>query len=127
MTLHWKRQADDIALKLLRTRIDDIALQANTSTQVESLLHIQEFLCFNLKEDISTQNGGSLKLVDKFTYVRNSVSSTENDINTRLANVWTAIDRLSVIWKSDLSDEIKRNFSKQRPCPYYCMDAPLGH
>ena len=35
---------------------------------------------------------------------------TENDINTRLAKLWTVIDRLSVIWKSDLSDKIKRSF-----------------
>ena len=30
--------------------------------------------------------------------------------NTRLAKPWTAIDRLLVIWKSDLTDKIKRNF-----------------
>ena len=41
--------------------------------------------------DISTLNGSSLKLVDKFTYLGSSVSSTETDINTRLAKVWTAI------------------------------------
>ena len=41
---------------------------------------------------------------------RSSVSSTENDINMRLAKAWMAIDRLSIIWKSDLSDEIKLNF-----------------
>ena len=39
-----------------------------------------------------------------------SVSSTERDINTRLAKAWTAIDRLSVIWKSDLTYEIKCGF-----------------
>ena len=42
-------------------------------------------------------NGGSLKLVDKFTYLRSSVSSTKTDINMRLAKVWIAIDRPSVI------------------------------
>ena len=51
-----------------------------------------------------------MKLVDKFTYPRYSVSSTKNDNNTRLAKAWTAIDRLSVIWKSDISDKIKHNF-----------------
>ena len=35
-----------------------------------------------------------------------SVSSTEKDIDTRL----TAIDRLSIIWKSDLTDKMKRTF-----------------
>ena len=44
------------------------------------------------------------------TYLGSSVSSTEKDINTRLAKAWTAIDRLSVMWKSDLTDKIKRSF-----------------
>ena len=51
-----------------------------------------------------------MKLVDKFTYLESSVSSAETDINTRLAKAWRAIDRLSVIWKSDLTDKIKRSF-----------------
>ena len=48
--------------------------------------------------------------VDKFTYQGSSVSSTEKDMDTRLTKAWTAIDRLSVIWKSDLTDKIKCNF-----------------
>ena len=52
----------------------------------------------------------NLKLVDKFTYIGSSVSSTEKDINTRLSKAWTDIDRLSVIWKLDLSDKLKRSF-----------------
>ena len=64
-------------------------------------------MCFNQRGDISTLNGSSLKLVDKVTYLRSSVSSTEKDINMRLAKIWTAINRLSVIWMSDLTDKIK--------------------
>ena len=60
--------------------------------------------------NISTLNSSSLKLVDKFTYLGSSVSSTETDINTSQAKAWTAIDRLSVIWKSDLTDNIKLSF-----------------
>ena len=60
--------------------------------------------------DISTQDGTSLKLVDKFTYQGSSVPSTEKDIDTRLTNAWTAIDKLSVMWKSDLTDKMKRSF-----------------
>ncbi len=52
----------------------------------------------------------SLKLVDRFTYLGSSVSSTEKDIDTRLTKVWTAIDKLSIIWKSDLTDKMKRSF-----------------
>ena len=39
-----------------------------------------------------------------------SVASTEKDIETRLTKAWTAIDKLSVIWKSDLTDKMKRSF-----------------
>ena len=67
-------------------------------------------MCFNQSSDISTLNGRSLKLADKFTSPGSSVSSTETDINTRLAKAWAAIDRLSVIWKSDLTDKMKRSF-----------------
>ena len=51
-----------------------------------------------------------LKLVDKFTYLGSSVSSIEKDIDTRLTKAWTAIDRLSIIWKSALTDKMKRSF-----------------
>ena len=49
-------------------------------------------------------------MVDKFTYLESSVSSTEKDIDTRLTKTWTAINRLSIIWKSDLTDKMKRSF-----------------
>ena len=105
---------------------DDIALLANTPNQAETLLHTleraaagiglhvnthkTEFMCFNQKGDISTLDGTSLKLVDKFTYLGSSVSSTKKDIDTRLMKTWTAIDRLSIIWKSNLTNEMKRSF-----------------
>ena len=72
--------------------------------------HKTEYMCNNQTGDISTLDGTSLKLVDKFTYLGSSVSSTENDIDTRLTKAWTPIDRLSIIWKSDLTDKMKRSF-----------------
>ena len=67
-------------------------------------------MCYNKTGDISTPGGTSLKLVDKFTYLGSSVSSTEKDIDTRLTKAWTAIDRLSIIWRSAMTDKIKRSF-----------------
>ena len=67
-------------------------------------------MCDNQTGDISTLDGTSLKLVEKFTYLGSSVSSTEKDIDTRLTKAWTAIDRLSIIWKSVLADKMKRSF-----------------
>ena len=72
--------------------------------------HKTEYMCYNQTGDISTLDRTSLKLVDKFTYLGSSVSSTEKDIDTRLTKAWTAIDRLSIIWKSDLTDKMKRSF-----------------
>ena len=48
--------------------------------------------------------------MDKFTYLGSNVSSTKKDLNTRLAKAWTAIDRLLVMPKSDLTDKIKCSF-----------------
>ena len=103
---------------------DYIAILANTPNQAETLLHSLEqaaagishhanahkTLCFNQTGDISTLDGTSLKLVDKFTYLGSSVSSTKKDIDMQLTKAWTAIDKLSIIWKSDLTDKMKRSF-----------------
>ena len=67
-------------------------------------------MCYNQTGVISTLDGTSLKLVDKFTLLGSSVSSNEKHINTRLTKAWTAIDRLSIIWKSDLTDKMKHSF-----------------
>ena len=60
-------------------------------------------------------------LRDYFTYLDSNVSSTESDVDIRLVKVRTAIDRISIIWKSDQSNKI---FSKQRLCQFYYMNAP---
>ena len=94
---------------------DDIAILANTPDQAETLLHSleraaasiglnvnahkTEYMCYNQTGDISTLEGTPLKLVDKYTYLGSSVESTEKDIETRLTKAWTAINRLSIIWK----------------------------
>ena len=73
------------------------------------VLSINEYMCFNQTGNISTLDGSSLKLVDKFTFQGCSVSSTEKDIDMHLTKAWTAIDKLSIIWKSDLTDKMKRS------------------
>ena len=88
---------------------DDITILANTPKQAETLLHRLEraaagtglhvnahkieYMCYNQTGDISTRDGTSLKLVDKFTNRGSSVSSTEKDIDTRLTKAWTVIDK----------------------------------
>ena len=105
---------------------DDIAILASTPNQAETLLHSleraaagigfhvnaqkTEYMCYNQTSDITTLDGTSLKLVDKIIDLGSSVSSTETDIDTRLTKEWPAIGRLSIIWKSDLTDKMKHSF-----------------
>ena len=76
----------------------------------ESLYKTESSVSYGRLDDISTLDGTSLRLVDKFTYLGSSVSSTEKDIDTRLTKAWSAIDRLSIIWKPNLTDKMKRSF-----------------
>ena len=69
-----------------------------------------EYTCFTQRSEFSTLNGSSLKVVYNLAYLGSNVSSTETDINTRLAKAWTTIDSLSVIWMSDLTEKMKRRF-----------------
>ena len=75
---------------------DEIAILANTPNQAKTLLHNlerapagigfhfnahkTEYMCYNQTGDISTLDGTSLKLVDKFTYLGSSVSSPEKTL-----------------------------------------------
>ena len=67
-------------------------------------------MCFNQTGNISTLDRSSLKLVDKFTYLGSSVSSTEKGINMQLTKAWATIDKVLIIWKSDLTDKMKCSF-----------------
>ena len=102
---------------------DEIAILANAPTQAKILLQSLEQatagiglrvnaykMCFNQTGNISTLGSSSLKLVDKFAYLGSCVSSNKKDIDKRLAKAWTAIDRLVVIWKSEMTNKMKQFF-----------------
>ena len=83
-------------------------LLANTPTKAESQVHNVQHTASGIglyinadKKKYIILNGGSLKSVDKFTYVGSSVPFTESDISMRLAKTWAAIDWLLFIWNSD--------------------------
>ena len=121
-----KKRSRSYPAKTITDYADDIAILANIPNQAETLLHSferatagiglhvnahkTEYMCYNHTGDISTLDETSLKQVDKFTYLGSSISSTEKDIDTRLTMAWTAIDRLLIIWKSNLTDKMKRSF-----------------
>ena len=65
--------AANIALHSLERAAVDIGLRVDEDKT--------EYMCFKQIGAISTLNGSSLKQVDKFTYLENSISSTEIDIS----------------------------------------------
>ena len=104
---------------------DDIVLLINISAEAEHLLHYQEnsvggiglhvnadktkYICFNQNQngDIFTLKGCSLKRNEQVQILRKPrlIYGKQHQYVTS-----EDIDRLSVIWTSDLSDKIKRNF-----------------
>ena len=121
---------------------DDIALLANMPNQAETLLHSleqaatgiglhvnahkTEYMCYNQTGNITILDRTSLKLVDKFTYLGSSISSTEKDIDTQLMKACT----LSIGSRSygNQTWPIKWNAVSSRQWLYrYCyMDALHG-
>ena len=97
---------------------DDITLLTNTPAQTETLLHSleraaagiglhvnaekTEYMCFSQRGDISTLNGSSLKLVPRKQCLLNQ--ERHQHVTSK------GIDMLSVIWKLNMTDKIKRSF-----------------
>ena len=75
-----------------------------------------EFMCFKQDGIIFILSGKPLKLVNYFKYLGSNISSTKSNINIHIGKAWNAIDKLSIMWKSDLSNKIKQNFSKLCLC-----------
>ena len=69
-----------------------------------------EFMSFKKDWVIFSLNGKPLKLIDPFIYLGSNISSTKSNFIKRIGKVWTAMDGLSIIWKSVLSYEIEREF-----------------
>lgn len=105
---------------------DDLALFADTTAKAELLLHSlekaasgiglyvnadkTEYMSFKQDGDIKSLANKPIQKVDQFVYLGSNIASTEADVNIRLAKAWSALDKLTVIWKSSLQDTTKRNF-----------------
>ena len=78
------------------------------------MIYFNEFKTTNL--NISNNSSSTTELLERTNLVYifkcplGNCISNEKDIDTRLMKAWTAIDRLSIIWKSDLTDKMKRSF-----------------
>ena len=69
-----------------------------------------EYMCYNQDSTIETLNKILLKKIDDFVYLGSNIASTEKDVLIRISKAWSALDRLRVIWKSTLLEQIKKGF-----------------
>ena len=107
---------------------DDLAVLADVLKDATFLLHSiertakeigfylnadkTEFICFNqdASERMKSLDGEKLKQVEDFKYLGSYIASTEHDVNIRLGKAWNALNELDKIWKSNLTDNLKRKY-----------------
>ena len=105
---------------------DDLAVVANTIDEATILLHSleasakeiglhinakkTEFISLNTTGNITSLDGKDIKQVTEFTYLGSNIKSTDKDIKIRKGKAWSALNKLDPIWKSDLSNTMKRHF-----------------
>ena len=100
--LSYKIRNADKLLKILETAVASVGLYMNTTKT--KLIEV------NTEGIITAQNGCDLKQVKDFNYLDSKIISSENDIQMRIGSAWSALNKLTPIWKSNLDVSIKRKF-----------------
>ena len=115
-TIRWRSKMPFYFI-FQKRRFYNVCSQSKICTKQLQIVSIKDNkIKYNKKEinqlyfSISTLSDKLLKLIDQFTYLGSYISSTESDINICIMETWTVINRLSVIWKSDLSNQIELDF-----------------
>ena len=94
-------------LKILETVAASVGLYMNTTKT--------KFIAVNTEGTITAQNGCDLEQVNDFNYLGSKIISSENEIqvgigSAGIGSAWSALDKLTAIWKSNLNVSIKREF-----------------
>ena len=92
----------DKLFTILETAAASIGLCMNTTKN--------KFIAVNTEGTITAENGFDLELVKDFNYLGSKIISLENDIHVRIGSAWSALNNLTLIWKSNLDVSIKREF-----------------
>ena len=88
---------------------DDIGLDINYDKT--------EYMRLNPNSDdgiMKSKNGNIIKQVVNFKYIGSFIGSTEKNIEIIIAKSWSVLNRMHTIWKSKMSDNLKRSFFKAK-------------
>ena len=89
-------------LKILETVAASVGLYMNTTKT--------KFIAVNTEGTITAQNGCDLEQVNIFDCLGDKIISSKNDIQVRIGSAWSALNKLTPIWKSNLDVSTKREF-----------------
>ena len=104
---------------------DDIALMSDTVQKACGLLIEVERQCLRIglgmntkktkvmaenveNPEVKSLDGTKLEVVDDFNYLGAWIASTQKDIRNRRARAWSALHSMNKVWKSGMSDNLKR-------------------
>ncbi|XP_072170850.1 uncharacterized protein [Diadema setosum] len=96
---------------------DDIALISDTTEKARELLFAVEKECKKIGLRLNAKktkvmafniDGAVLDVKNDFKYLGSWIASTEQDIRIRRGHAWNALHSMRKVWKSQLSDDIKR-------------------
>ena len=60
--------------------------------------------------DLVTLGGNKLKQVDNFKYLGSWIQSSEKDMNIRIGQAWSALNKMMKVWKSNLKNHLNVGF-----------------
>ena len=108
-TFHFSMKGDPRIINLMQIHLfsSNVCCIAWNRRQKEALTLTsaqirQSTTCFEQDGTIPIQNDVAPIWVD----FGSNISSTESNVKILIGKAWAAIDRLSIIWKSDLPDKI---------------------
>ena len=92
--------AAKLLLKILETIAASVGLCLNTTKT--------KFIAVNTEGTVTAQNGCDVEQVNNFNYLGSKIISSENDIQVTIGSAWSALNKLTPIWKSNLDVSIKK-------------------
>ena len=107
--------ADDLALisdyleeaQLLLLRLEVAAKTVGLHVNYKKT----EYMLYNQPVgDLVTLEGNKLKQVDNFKYLGSWIQSSEKDMNIRIGQAWSALNKMMKVWKSNLKNHLKIGF-----------------
>ena len=104
---------------------DDLAIPSNNVADAESLLHAlenaathvglycnaskTEYTSSSSNPTIKTFLGNTIKHVQDFKYLGSYIANSEKDFQIRKALAWAAFNKMTKIWRSNISKQLKIN------------------